>query len=177
MPQLDHVTYFSQYFWLCVVFFAFYGACVKYYLPGLSRLAKYRNNTQNQDGLSLTGPSSEVLRLQERLSFPPVMEKLVSASHNHSTFAESLKPISSFASLKEVLSWRVSNWKTSVSPFLKEFTLKKACEDKRLGSLVIKDVRDSVISVQTSTFEGSSVKGAYLNIFDLLALDGSGVSK
>ena len=91
MPQLDHLTYFSQYFWLCIVFFAFYGACVKYYLPGLSRLTKYRAKTQNQEDLSITGSSSEVLDLKARLSLPPVMENLLGASSDYSRFSESLK--------------------------------------------------------------------------------------
>ena len=109
MPQLDHVTYFSQYFWLCVVFFAFYGACVKYYLPGLSRLTKYRIKTQNQDDLSLKGGSSEIVDLKGRLSLPPVMENLLGASFNYSSFSENLKSLSSFASLKHIFAWRLSN--------------------------------------------------------------------
>ena len=177
MPQLDHVTYFSQYFWLCVVFFAFYGACVKYYLPGLSRLTKYRIKTQNQDDLSLKGGSSEILDLKGRLSLPPVMENLLGASFKYSSFSENLKSLSSFASLKHIFAWRLSNWDSTIVPFLKEFALKKACEDRRLGSLVIKDVRESVISGQTAGFEGSSTKGVYLNTFDLFALQSSGVSK
>ena len=177
MPQLDHVTYFSQYFWLCVVFFAFYGVCVKYYLPGLSRLTKYRNKTQNQDGLSLKEGSSEVLELKGRLSLPPAMENLLGTSTDYSSFSESLKSLSPFASLKDVFSWRLSNWKTTILPFLKEFALKKACEDRRLGSLVVRDVRDSAISGQTASFEGFSTKSVYLNTFDVLALEGSGVSK
>nr|YP_009646604.1 ATP synthase F0 subunit 8 [Chloropicon primus]QBX98445.1 ATP synthase F0 subunit 8 [Chloropicon primus] len=177
MPQLDHVTYFSQYFWLCVVFFAFYGACVKFYLPGLSRLTKYRNKTQIQDSLSSKDSSSEVLDLKGRLSLPPVMENLLGASFDYSSFSESLKSLSSFASLKHIFSWRISNWNKTIVPFLKEFALKKACEDRRLSSLVIKDVRESVISGQTSGFEGSSTKSVYLNTFDLFALQNSGVSK
>jgi len=177
MPQLDHLTYFSQYFWLCIVFFAFYGACVKYYLPGLSRLTKYRAKTQNQEDLSITGPSSEVLDLKARLSLPPVMENLLGALLDYSRFSESLKSLSSSASLSHELSWRISNWKEGLLPFLKEFALKKACEDRRLSSLVIKDVKESVVSGQTAGFEGSSTKSVYLNTFDLFALKDSGVSK
>lgn len=51
MPQLDLTTYFSQFFWLCVFFFAFYLCCVKYFLPALSRLTKFRANQQNQTEL------------------------------------------------------------------------------------------------------------------------------
>jgi hypothetical protein len=42
MPQLDSVTFFSQFFWLCVFFIGFYLTLTKYYLPRLSRLLKVR---------------------------------------------------------------------------------------------------------------------------------------
>lgn len=38
MPQLDIVTFFTQFFWLCLFFGTFYILCVKYFLPLLSRL-------------------------------------------------------------------------------------------------------------------------------------------
>jgi len=42
MPQLDKVTYFSQFFWLCVFYLGFYLALVKYFLPRISRILKVR---------------------------------------------------------------------------------------------------------------------------------------
>nr|YP_009647136.1 ATP synthase F0 subunit 8 [Chloropicon maureeniae]QBX98797.1 ATP synthase F0 subunit 8 [Chloropicon maureeniae] len=47
MPQLDQVTYFSQFFWLCFFFFGFYVCMVKYFLPALSRLMKVRQSQQS----------------------------------------------------------------------------------------------------------------------------------
>ena len=42
MPQLDTVTFFSQFFWLSFFFLGFYGILVKYYLPKMSRILKVR---------------------------------------------------------------------------------------------------------------------------------------
>jgi hypothetical protein len=43
MPQLDTLTFFSQYFWLSLFFFGFYIALVKFYLPKISRIFKIRS--------------------------------------------------------------------------------------------------------------------------------------
>jgi hypothetical protein len=42
MPQLDKVTFLSQFFWLCVVFFGLYLLLVKFFLPSFARLVKVR---------------------------------------------------------------------------------------------------------------------------------------
>ena len=42
MPQLDTVTYMSQFFWLCIFFLGFYFSLVQYILPKMSRIIKYR---------------------------------------------------------------------------------------------------------------------------------------
>lgn len=43
MPQLDSLTYFSQFFWFSFFFLGFYILLVKYYLPKMSRLLKVRS--------------------------------------------------------------------------------------------------------------------------------------
>jgi hypothetical protein len=43
MPQLDSLTYFSQFFWFSFFFLGFYVLLVKYYLPKMSRLLKVRS--------------------------------------------------------------------------------------------------------------------------------------
>ena len=43
MPQLDHVTYLSQYFWLCVFFFGLYYGVTKMWLPRVSRILALRH--------------------------------------------------------------------------------------------------------------------------------------
>ena len=43
MPQLDSLTFFSQFFWFSFFFLGFYVLLVKYYLPKMSRLLKVRS--------------------------------------------------------------------------------------------------------------------------------------
>lgn len=42
MPQLDQVTFFSQFFWLCFFYLGFYGLVVKFILPKFGRIFKLR---------------------------------------------------------------------------------------------------------------------------------------
>nr|YP_007890777.1 ATP synthase F0 subunit 8 [Seculamonas ecuadoriensis]AGH24472.1 ATP synthase F0 subunit 8 [Seculamonas ecuadoriensis] len=50
MPQLDKVTYFSQFFWLLVFFLSFYVICLKIILPSISTILKIR--TKKIDSMS-----------------------------------------------------------------------------------------------------------------------------
>jgi len=43
MPQLDKVTFLSQFFWLCIAFSGLYLILVKTFLPYLSRILKVRS--------------------------------------------------------------------------------------------------------------------------------------
>jgi hypothetical protein len=52
MPQLDKVTFLTQFFWLCVFYFGFYLLLVKHFLPRMARLLKLR---QAKMGLSQDG--------------------------------------------------------------------------------------------------------------------------
>ena len=47
MPQLDQVTFLSQYFWLCFFFFGFYFAISKHFLPLMGRILKFRKKKMN----------------------------------------------------------------------------------------------------------------------------------
>ena len=47
MPQLDQVTFLSQYFWLCFFFFGFYLAISKHFLPLMGRILKFRKKKMN----------------------------------------------------------------------------------------------------------------------------------
>nr|YP_009446418.1 ATP synthase F0 subunit 8 [Ancoracysta twista]ATY40906.1 ATP synthase F0 subunit 8 [Ancoracysta twista] len=42
MPQLDHVTFMSQLFWLILFFLTFYVITLKYLLPSLGKALKIR---------------------------------------------------------------------------------------------------------------------------------------
>lgn len=57
MPQLDTLTFFSQFFWLCVFFFGFYISLVKYFLPRMSKILKVRSLRMN---VSSAGSHSEI---------------------------------------------------------------------------------------------------------------------
>lgn len=47
MPQLDKVTFLSQFFWLCIVFISMYLILVKFFLPALARIVKLRQSLKS----------------------------------------------------------------------------------------------------------------------------------
>ena len=55
MPQLDSLTFFSQFFWFSFFFLGFYVLLVKYYLPKMSRLLKVRSLKVSSGALQGTG--------------------------------------------------------------------------------------------------------------------------
>lgn len=69
MPQLDKVTFFSQFFWLCVFFFGFYVFALKYFLPEMSRILKFRkkrlgeslSQVQGQENANVRGSTERLL--------------------------------------------------------------------------------------------------------------------
>jgi len=63
MPQLDTLTFFSQFFWLCIFYLGFYLALVKYFLPKMSRILKIRNLKMNAG--SASGPLQEMKQEHE----------------------------------------------------------------------------------------------------------------
>ena len=46
MPQLDQVSFLSQFFWLCVFFLGFYVVLLKSFLPALNRILRFRSKLQ-----------------------------------------------------------------------------------------------------------------------------------
>lgn len=58
MPQLDKVTYLSQFFWLCFFFLGFYFSLVQFFLPKMARIFKFRQEKllqiQNQSSSYLS---------------------------------------------------------------------------------------------------------------------------
>jgi len=66
MPQLDQVTYFSQFFWLCFFYFVFYVFVVKLYLPKISRILKLRSKKMSKNSnVSYVGESNEINSLSD----------------------------------------------------------------------------------------------------------------
>ena len=48
MPQLDTVTFLSQFFWLAFFFLGFYFALVQFFLPRMARILKFRGQKMEQ---------------------------------------------------------------------------------------------------------------------------------
>ena len=63
MPQLDKVTFLSQFFWLSISFLAFYIILLKQFLPKMSRILKFRKKRLSFSGegvLQLGGEKEKV---------------------------------------------------------------------------------------------------------------------
>ena len=54
MPQLDKVTFFSQYFWLLVFFLSFYFFVAKIILPKMTRIYLLRQRVLSSNSVSAT---------------------------------------------------------------------------------------------------------------------------
>lgn len=61
MPQLDKVTFFSQFFWLCFFYLGFYFFIYKFFLPQMSRILKFRKKKMNlsHQGVTTTHQENE----------------------------------------------------------------------------------------------------------------------
>lgn len=52
MPQLAIETFFTQYFWLLIIFFLFNHFILNYYVPAIAKLIKARKYTSTVDVIS-----------------------------------------------------------------------------------------------------------------------------
>lgn len=78
MPQLDKVTFLSQFFWLCVFFFGFYIFQLKYFLPEMSRILKLRKKRLSESSsFSLQHENNKV-----RNNASTLLENLLKLSKN-----------------------------------------------------------------------------------------------
>ena len=78
MPQLDKVTFLSQFFWLCVFFFGFYIFQLKYFLPEMSRILKLRKKRLSESSsFTLQHENNEV-----RNNTSTLLENLLKLSKN-----------------------------------------------------------------------------------------------
>ena len=59
MPQLDKVTFLSQFFWLCFFYLGFYIVILKYFLPQMTRILKYRKKKMSQSHQGVTSMQQE----------------------------------------------------------------------------------------------------------------------
>lgn len=78
MPQLDKVTFFSQFFWLSILYVGFYIVIVKQFLPKLARILKFRQKrfTLSQKGVERLGEEESKVRE----TFETLVERGVSTS-------------------------------------------------------------------------------------------------
>ena len=82
MPQLDKVTFLSQFFWLCVFFFGFYIFQLKFFLPEMSRILKFRKKRLGESlSLGLQQENNKVRNSAETL-----LENLFKNSKNETFF-------------------------------------------------------------------------------------------
>lgn len=68
MPQLDKVSYFSQFFWLCFFYLSFYLILVKFFLPKVRRILKVREKKASYglNGLD-SNYADENIQVQEQI--------------------------------------------------------------------------------------------------------------
>jgi len=87
MPQLDTLTFFSQFFWLCIFYLGFYLALVKYFLPKMSRILKIRNLKMNAG--SASGPLQEMKQEHEIIKHQRDQSLLNALKESRQLFQES----------------------------------------------------------------------------------------
>ena len=80
MPQLDQVTFFSQFFWLCVFFFGFYFVISKDFLPKMGRILKFRKKKMNLSAEGVQSMHQENEKV--RASSKAVVENGLNTSSN-----------------------------------------------------------------------------------------------
>ncbi len=84
MPQLDKVTFLSQFFWFCVVFITMYLVLVKFYLPAIARIVKVRQNLASDADEEANSVESTNAAI-----YTQSIEASMTAFQMHSTFLES----------------------------------------------------------------------------------------
>jgi len=73
MPQLDTVTFMSQYFWFMLVFLLIYFRVVIYYLPSIARTLKIRYKIKNKDQAEISNIGKVTTEVND--SIESVMKK------------------------------------------------------------------------------------------------------
>ena len=67
MPQLDKVTFLSQFFWLCLFYLGFYYLVLKYFLPKISRILTLRQKKMNLSQYGSNSLQQENQQVRENL--------------------------------------------------------------------------------------------------------------
>ena len=90
MPQLDHLSYLSQVFWLIVIFGSFYFVTLTYILPTISQIIKTR-----KEKLSSYTTDSSSLKIEEKLLTYKYQDYLSNAFVNSSKALSNALEVSS----------------------------------------------------------------------------------
>ena len=69
MPQLDKVTFLSQFFWLCFFYLGFYYIILKFYLPQISRIIALRKRKMGFSQQGMVDLPEENKKVQENYEF------------------------------------------------------------------------------------------------------------
>lgn len=72
MPQLDQVTFFSQFFWLCFFFFTFYAVLLKSFLPKMNRILRFRKKIHQASSDSYVGEYQSLLQNYHTARIPEI---------------------------------------------------------------------------------------------------------
>lgn len=80
MPQLDPISYFTQYFWLMVVFFTLYIIVATNILPHIGKILKTRNKLKTNKTISLNKGTSETTNFEKVLMNSLLQTKNINAN-------------------------------------------------------------------------------------------------
>ncbi len=80
MPQLDKVTFLSQFFWLCLFYLGFYYIVLKYFLPKISRILTLRKRKMNISQYGSLSLQQENQQVRENLD--NILSRSLSLSRN-----------------------------------------------------------------------------------------------
>lgn len=78
MPQLDQVTYLSQFFWLCFFYLTFYVVLLKSFLPKMNRILRFRTKIHQASSDSYVGEYQSLLQKSHTIRVPEIR-----SSSNH----------------------------------------------------------------------------------------------
>ncbi len=80
MPQLDPISYFTQYFWLMVVFFTLYVIVATNILPHIGKILKTRNKLKTNKTVTLNKGTSEITNFEKVLMNSLLQTKNINAN-------------------------------------------------------------------------------------------------
>ena len=104
MPQLDHLSYLSQVFWLIVIFGSFYFITLTYILPTISQIIKTR-----KEKLSSYTTDSSSLKIEEKLLTYKYQEYLSKAFTNSGKALSNALEVSSTWSKEQLKNYNLKS--------------------------------------------------------------------